>query len=229
MDRNKMSVSNRGQKKVLLGGELFALGTKGVRDDSKSKIMPIKGIAGCGPGSSERKREASSSLAGHSSKRFRVSLKDGGPDMTTSTGMAQYEIWEQLAVEVDLSTVLESIYTAIEQNDNETVVRYICGIIRLATTASLASRPKTDNIAFLTLMYLAKVHPNFFNNDVIAYALLSFLRRETNVKMRYNINLHIIFTNLVTRGFSDLMQWPEILLRTYIDDAVNERFWACLK
>ncbi|XP_034480051.1 integrator complex subunit 1 [Drosophila innubila] len=223
MDRNKMSVSNRGQKKVLLGGELFALGTKGGRDDSKSKIIPIKGI---GAGSSDRKREASTSIASHSSKRFRGSLKDGGPDMATSTGIAQYEIWEQLAVECDLSNVLESIYTAIEQNDNEAVVRYICGIIRHATSASLASRPKSDNIAYLTLLYLSKVHPNFFNNDVVVYALLSFLRRETNVKMRYNTNLHIVFTNLITRGFSDVSQWPEILLRTYIDDAVNERFWA---
>ncbi|KAH8413865.1 hypothetical protein KR222_010620 [Zaprionus bogoriensis] len=225
MDRNKISASNRSQKKVLLGGELFALGTKGSRDDAKAKIIPLKGISGAS-GSSERKRDASSSIGNHNSKRFRVSLKDGGPDINATAGIVQYEIWEQLAVECDLSTAIEGIYSSIEQNDNEAVVRFICGIIRHTTASSLASRPKVDSVAYLTLLYLAKVHPHFFSNDVVTYALLSFLRRETNVKMRYNVNLHILFTNILTRGFADSLQWPEILLRTYIDDAVNERFWA---
>lgn len=225
MDRNKISVSNRNQKKVLLGGELFALGTKGPRDDAKTKIMPLKGMSGASV-SSDRKREASSSIGSHSSKRFRVNLKDGGSDMNTTSGIAQFEIWEQFATDCDLSNVIENIYSSIEANDNETVVRYICGIIKHTTTSSLPSRPKLDSVAYLTLFYLAKVHPQFFNNDVVTYALLSFLRRETNVKMRYNVNLHILFTNLLTRGYSDSLQWPEILLRTYIDDAVNERFWA---
>lgn len=225
MDRNKISVSNRSQKKALLGGELFALGTKGPRDDSKPKIIPLKGMPGAS-GSSERKRDASSSLGSHSSKRFRMSLKDGGSDMTATSGIAQYEMWEQLATDCDLSTVIETIYSSIEQNENDTVVRIICGIIRHTTSSSLPSRPKVDSVAYLTLFYLAKVHPHYFSNDVVTYALLSFLRRETNLKMRYNVNLHILFTNLLTRGFSDSLQWPEILLRTYIDDAVNERFWA---
>ncbi|XP_060659679.1 integrator complex subunit 1 [Drosophila nasuta] len=229
MDRNKMNASNRGQKKALMGGEqLYALGTKAVRDDAKSKILPIKGMPGSS-NSNDRKREAPTALTSHASKRFRGNIKDGTTDMTPTTstsGVAQYEVWEQVAVDCDLATVLESIYTAIEQNDNEAVVRFICGIIRQATSTSLSSRPKVDNIAYLTLLYLAKVHPNYFNNDVVTYALLSFLRRESNVKMRYNVNLHIILTNLLTRGYADVSQWPEVLLRTYIDDAVNERFWA---
>ncbi|EDW09794.1 integrator complex subunit 1 [Drosophila mojavensis] len=225
MDRNKTNAPNRGQKKVLLGAELFALGTKSGRDDSKGKILPIKGMPGSSGSSTDRKREASTSLGSHPSKRFRVSLKDGCPDLATTTGIPHYEIWEQIAEDCDLSNVIETIYAAIEQNDNELVVRLICGIIRHATSRD-ASRSKVDNVAYLTLFYLAKVHPQFFNNDVIAYALLSFLRRETNVKMRYNINLHVLFTNLLTRGFSDISQWPEVLLRTYVDDAVNERFWA---
>ncbi|XP_064536253.1 integrator complex subunit 1 isoform X4 [Drosophila montana] len=225
MERNKTNVPNRGQKKVLLGAELFALGTKSVRDDSKTKILPIKGIQGSSSASTERKRDASSSIVSHPNKRYRASLKDGFPDMTTTAGIAHHEIWEQLPDECDIANVIDCIYAAIEQNDNE-VVRIICGVIRHATSTSLASRAKVDSVAYLSLLYLAKLHPHFFNSDIVAYGLLSFLRRETNIKMRYNINLHILITNLLSRGFSDISQWPEIFLRTYVDDAVNERFWA---
>ncbi|EDW53911.1 GM18293 [Drosophila sechellia] len=216
MDRGKGSGSNRSQKKVPLGGELFALG-KSVRDDSKSKILPIKGMS-----SSDRKREASSALAS-SSKRFRGNLKDAGaPDM--SSGSSQCETWEQFAVDCDLETVVETIYAALEQNDSETVGRLVCGVIKQTTTSS--SRSKVDNIALLALIYVAKVQPSIFCTDIVACALLSFLRREANVKMRYNTNLHILFANLLTRGFMEISQWPEVLLRIYIDDAVNERYWA---
>jgi len=218
MDRGKGSGSNRSQKKVPLGGELFALGTKAVRDDSKSKILPIKPIS-----SSDRKREASSSLAS-SSKRFRGNLKDGGAT-DISSGSSQCETWEQFAIDCDLETVIETIYAALEQNDNETVGRLVCGVIKQTTTTS-SSRSKVDNIALLSLIYVAKLQPSIFCTDIVACALLSFLRREANVKMRYNTNLHILFANLLTRGFMETSQWPEILLRTYIDDAVNERYWA---
>ncbi|EDW71383.1 integrator complex subunit 1 [Drosophila virilis] len=225
MERNKTNVPNRGQKKVLLGAELFALGTKSCRDDSKTKILPIKGIPGSSSASTERKRDASSSIVSHPNKRYRASLKDGFPDMTTTTGIAHHEIWEQLPDECDIANVIDCMYAAIEQNDNE-VIRIICGVIRHATSTSLASRAKVDSIAYLSLLYIAKLHPHFFNSDIVAYGLLSFLRRETNIKMRYNINLHILITNLLSRGFSEISLWPEIFLRTYVDDAVNERFWA---
>ncbi|XP_017070311.1 integrator complex subunit 1 [Drosophila eugracilis] len=217
MDRGKGSGSNRSQKKVPLGGELFALGTKNVRDDSKSKILPIKAIS-----STDRKREASSSLAS-SSKRFRGNLKDASAT-DISSGSSQCESWEQFAIDCDLETVIETIYAALEQNDNETVGRLVCGVIKQTTTSS--SRSKVDNISLLALIYVSKLQPSIFSTDIVACALLSFLRREANVKMRYNTNLHILFSNLLTRGFVDISQWPEIILRTYIDDAVNERFWA---
>ncbi|XP_033250500.1 integrator complex subunit 1-like [Drosophila miranda] len=215
MDRGKGG-SGRSQKKVPLGGELFALGTKSCRDDPKSKIIPIKPIL-----SSERKREASSAL-GNPSKRFRGNLKDSGAD--TSNGSSQYETWEQFAVECDLENIIEAIYAALEQNDTDSVGRLVCGVIKHTTTN--ASRSKVDNIGILALIYVAKLQPQVFCTDIVAFALLSFLRREANVKMRYNTNLHILFTNLLTRGFVDVPQWPEVLLRTYIDDAVNERYWA---
>ncbi|KAH8402313.1 hypothetical protein KR009_011352 [Drosophila setifemur] len=217
MDRGKGSGSSRSQKKVPLGGELFALGTKNVRDDSKSKILPLKSIS-----TSERKREASSSLAS-SSKRFRATLKDAGSS-DISPGSSQCETWEQFAIDCDLENIIEGIYTASEQNDNETVGRLVCGVIKQITSSS--SRSKVDNIALLALIYVAKLQPNVFCTDMVACALLSFLRREANVKMRYNTILHILFSNLLTRGFLDISQWPEVMLRTYIDDAVNERYWA---
>ncbi|XP_017839177.1 integrator complex subunit 1 [Drosophila busckii] len=225
MDRNKVNVSNRGQKKALLGGELFALGTKGVRDDPKTKIIPIKGMPNAV--AVDRKREASSGIGNHPSKRFRGSAKDENTDIassTSSSALSQYDLWEQLAVDVDLSTIIEDIYAAIEQNENDTGVRLICGVLKYVT--SQASRTKGDNIGYITLLYLSKVQPQLFNNDVIVYALLSFLRREVNVKMRYNVNLHILLTNLLARALADVSQWPEIILRTYIEDAVNERYWA---
>ncbi|EDW74464.1 uncharacterized protein Dwil_GK21929 [Drosophila willistoni] len=223
MERSKSSGSNRGQKKVPLGGELFALGTKSVRDDSKSKILPIKTTI---TASSDRKREASSSIA-NPSKRVRVSsLKESGTDISSGS---VHELWEQMAVDCDMPNLVEGIYTAIEQNDNDYAVRLICGVVKhlsTSTSSSNSSRSKLDNVAILALLYVAKVQPHFFASDIIACALLSFLRREANVKMRYNINLHILFANLLARGFAETSQWPELLLRTYIEDAVNERFWA---
>lgn len=218
MDRGKGSGgSNRSQKKVPLGGELFALGTKGVRDDSKSKIIPIKSI------SSDRKREATSSLAS-SSKRARVSLKEPAASTDISPGTSQCESWEQFALDCELDSVIEAIFAALEHNESETVGRLVCGLLKQMTTSS--SRSKVDNIALLALTYVAKLQPSIFSTDIVACALLSVLRREANVKMRYNTNLHILFANLLARGFVDMAQWPEIMLRTYIDDAVNERYWA---
>ncbi|XP_030383535.1 integrator complex subunit 1 [Scaptodrosophila lebanonensis] len=216
MDRNKGTGSNRASKKVHLGGELYALGTKTGRDDTKSKIMPAKLPASS---SSERKREASASIP-NPSKRFRVSLKDTGCE----SGTGQYELWEPMAENCELVNVIEKIYEAIEQNDNESVVKLLCGVIKNVTCSS--SRAKVDNVAVLALMYIAKLQPHFFYNDIIVCALVSFLRREANVKMRYNMNLHILFTNLLARGFVDISQWPDLFLRTYIEDAINERFWA---
>ncbi|EDV37526.1 uncharacterized protein Dana_GF11361 [Drosophila ananassae] len=220
MDRGKGGGSNRSQKKVPLGGELFALGTKSVRDDSKSKILPIKSISSSS--TSDRKREASSSLAS-SSKRFRPSLKDAG-STDIASGSSQCETWEQFAIDCDLENIVETIYAAMEANDSDSVGRLICGVIKQTTSPS--SRSKVDNIAMLVLIYVAKLQPNIFSTDIVACALMSFLRREANVKMRYNTNLHILFSNLLTRGFMESSQWSEILLRTYIDDAVNERYWA---
>lgn len=67
-----------------------------------------------------------------------------------------------------------------------------------------------------------------FCNDKVTSALISILRRDSQYafKNRANPSAHIVACNLLARGYHDKKQWPELFLRTYIEDAANERVWA---
>lgn len=222
MDRSKAS-SQRAPKKVSShsGSEFFALGSKGYRDDSKAKIVPISKTSS---GSSvDRKREASgASTSMMATKKTKLSTSTRLPGDTSSS--APSELWEQMATDCDSVDIVETVIAAAQQHDTETLVRVICGCIKNLISSYAKSKP--DTVAMLCILYLAKLHPDYFANDIITSGLLHILRRDFNVKVRQTSYSHVLACNLLTRAYSDKQQWPEIFMRIYIDDAINDRFWS---
>ncbi|KAM7343453.1 integrator complex subunit 1 [Cochliomyia hominivorax] len=225
MDRNKPSSSSqRAPKKVTShsGSEFFALGSKGYRDDSKAKIVPISKTSS---GSSvDRKREpsgaATSMMAAKKAKLSTTARVTGESNNVAPSS----ELWEQMATDCESLDIVETVTAAAEQHDMETLVRVICGCIKNLISSYAKSKP--DTVAMLGILYLAKLHPDYFANDIITSGLLHILRRDFNVKIRQTSYSHVLACNLLARAYSDKQQWPEIFMRIYIEDAISDRFWS---
>uniref|UniRef100_A0A6E8VUW2 Uncharacterized protein n=1 Tax=Anopheles coluzzii TaxID=1518534 RepID=A0A6E8VUW2_ANOCL len=254
MDRGKSGPGIRSTKKQQLShpqAELYALGSKssvgGSRgDDAKSRVV-VGGVV------SDRKREATSSLAmgsgsgpasakkiklasgasasmvgGSSSGLAGVSgvgtskISSGG-DSSSSSSILEY--WEQCAMECESVDLASTVLSAIEQQDSDSVVGYICGAIKLL----ISPKSKSESVLSLSLSYLARLRPHLFCNETITSALIAVLKRDSGgnaFKGRNNPTMHILACNLLARGYSDKKQWPESFIRTYIDDAINDRVWV---
>ncbi|XP_053665184.1 integrator complex subunit 1 [Anopheles marshallii] len=254
MDRGKSGPGIRATKKQQLShpqAELYALGSKssvgGSRgDDAKSRVV-VGGVV------SDRKREASSSMALGSvggpaaSKKMKLSagasgsigsgsstglggvsgvgtskISSGG-DSSSSSSILEY--WEQCAMECESVDLAATVLSAIEQQDSDSVVGYICGAIKLL----ISPKSKSESVLSLSLLYLARLRPHLFCNETITSALIAVLKRDSGgnaFKGRNNPTMHILACNLLARGYSDKKQWPESFIRTYIDDAINDRVWV---
>lgn len=224
MDRNKANIPRQGKSKIGAphhGSEIFALGSKAApstsnnREDSKSKVMPS---ASSKPASgSDRKRDASSTLASNASKKPKLTnLTSAGSSLhstgfvagrsTTETASGSSlqcnEYWQHVK-DCDPSELVQSILTAIDRQDSEQVVALLCGAVE-----SITSRPKMENAQSLSLLYLAKLRPNLFCNEIVTSALLSILRRDTTLtfKVRNNPSTHILAANLLARGYHNKTQ-----------------------
>uniref|UniRef100_A0AAG5DFM4 DUF3677 domain-containing protein n=1 Tax=Anopheles atroparvus TaxID=41427 RepID=A0AAG5DFM4_ANOAO len=222
MDRGKSGPGMRATKKQQLShpqAELYALGSKssvgGSRgDDGKSRIV-VGSVAGVG---SERKREASGSMA-----LVGASKSSSGGDSSSSSSVLEY--WEQCAMECESVDLAATVLGAIEQQDSDSVVGYICGAIKLL----VSPKSKSESVLSLSLLYLARLRPHLFCNETITSALIAVLKRDGSgnaFKGRNNPTMHILACNLLARGYSDKKQWPESFIRTYIDDAINDRVWV---
>uniref|UniRef100_A0A1I8PSA0 Uncharacterized protein n=1 Tax=Stomoxys calcitrans TaxID=35570 RepID=A0A1I8PSA0_STOCA len=223
MERSKQpsSSSVRAPKKVSshTGSEFFALGSKGYRDEAKGKLPITKSSSSA---TVDRKRESSTSIMTAGKKPKLATAVRSGEGV--SIAAPSNELWEQMGTDCDSVDIVETIQTAAEQHDTETLVRLICGSIKNLISSYAKSKP--DMIAMLSIMYLAKVHPDYFSNDIITSGLLHILRRDFNLKMRQSSYSHVLACNLLVRVYSDKRQWPEIFMRIYIDDAINDRFWS---
>lgn len=143
---------------------------------------------------------------------------------SSSSSASLTEPWEQIAIDCEASELVETILVDIDQHDNDHAMGLLCGAIRLLSS----SRTKNDPILTLSLLYLAKLKPSLFCNDKVTSALISILRRDSQYafKNRANPTAHIVACNLLARGYHDKKQWPELFLRTFIEDAANERVWS---
>ncbi|XP_058814949.1 integrator complex subunit 1 [Topomyia yanbarensis] len=231
MDRNKPSSSARSTKKQisLPQSELFALGSKSAgssRDDGKGKAS-VGSV-------SERKRDSSvlasaavkkiklASSGGASSNLPGTSKPSSGGDSSSSSSVLEY--WEQMALDCDSVDLVSSVLSSIDQQDSDSVVGYICGAIKLL----ISPKSKSESVLSLSLLYLAKIRPHLFCNETITSALIAVLKRDSqnSFKGRNNPTVHVLACNLLARGYSDKKQWPETLIRAYIDDAMNDRVWV---
>ncbi|XP_053675134.1 integrator complex subunit 1 [Anopheles nili] len=253
MDRSKSGTGVRSTKKQQLShpqAELYALGSKssvgGSRgDDGKSRVV-VGGV-------SDRKREASASMtlgsAGGPVAAKKIKLSSGtsaslvgasssglgsisglgtsksssGGDSSSSSSILEY--WEQCAMECESVDLAATVLSAIEQQDSDSVVGYICGAIKLL----ISPKSKSESVLSLSLLYLARLRPHLFCNETITSALIAVLKRDGSgnaFKGRNNPTMHILACNLLARGYSDKKQWPESFIRTYIDDAINDRVWV---
>lgn len=200
------------------GSELFALGSK----ETKSKVMSS--------GASDRKkRETASTISGVPLKKPKLNPSASKTTETPSSSSSNsattvVDYWEQVATECEITDIVSSVLAAIEQQDSELVVALICGAIKQL----INPRSKPDLMLSLSLLYLAKIRPHLFCNETITSALVSILRRDTQhaFKGRNNPTVHVLAANLLGRGHHDKQQWPEIFLKLYIEDAVNERVWV---
>ncbi|XP_055613297.1 integrator complex subunit 1 [Uranotaenia lowii] len=240
MDRNKPGSSGRSTKKPinLPQSELFALGSKSggsSRDDVKSKTgVGVGGVP-------ERKRDTPGSLVSTAAtKKIKIgglgssgssvlgaslvgtSKSSSGGDSSSSSSVLEY--WEQVALDCESVDLVSSVMSAIDQQDSDSVVGYICGAIKLL----ISPKSKSESVLSLSLLYLAKVRPHLFCNETITSALIAVLKRDSqnSFKGRNNPTIHILACNLLARGYSDKKQWPESLIRAYIEDAINDRVWV---
>lgn len=227
MDRNKPGGSRSGKSKPGAphhGSELFALGSKSSssRDDAKiNKVLS-------NTKSTDRKRDASSALGSVTVKKPKIAASIGSNATNRlvdgSSPSSTLEYWEQVAVECEVVELVTSVLSAIEQQNSDTVIALVCGAIR----SLVASRSKPDMILLLQMVYLAKMRPQLFCNEVVTSALSSILKRDTAhaFKGRTNPTVHILAANLLARGYHNKTPWPISFVQIYIDDAINERVWV---
>lgn len=208
----------KGSKKNLHGNELFALGSKsGGRDDKKT------GISKPGSSSDPRKRDAPSTL-GSVAKKAKLSVSSSvatKPDVPGSSS----EYWEEIAIECESVDIISSVLQAMDQQDSERILALICGSIK----SLISSKSKTnDSLLMLSLLYLAKIRPHIFCNETVTSALVSILKRDNQYafKCKNNNTNYVLMTNLLARGYCDKKQWPELFMKTYVEDSINERLWV---
>lgn len=112
-----------------------------------------------------------------------------------------------------------------EQNDSseEMIERLLCGAAK-----QLQKTAKPDSILVLTLLYFGKTRPLFFCSNTIVEAFSSLLKREAlsmYAKTKNNL-VPVLVINLFQKAFHDESSWPEVFLKMYVEDALNERVWV---
>ncbi|XP_059607685.1 integrator complex subunit 1 [Phlebotomus argentipes] len=221
MERNKMLGSGRMSKgKCAMpphSNELFALG-KATPTASK----PL-----------ERKRDlsgSSGSSAGPLTKKGRLSV--GKP---VEKPLGEMDLWEQSALECEPVELVASVFAAIDLQDSDTLIGLLCGSIKLMAS----TRHQPDNILLLSLLYLAKLRPNLFANEIVTSALVGVLKQQQlqqqqlqsqgpsfMERARTSSIVQVMVTNLLMRGYHDKAQWPDSFMHLFMEDAINERIWV---
>lgn len=193
-----------------MGNEFFPLGAKGSRDDSKK--ITCKGSSAI----PDRKREANISIS-NSNKKQKMSHTE------EISGFTIHGSWDQFAIDCEPTELIYSIKEFSDQF-NDSFMRIICGSIKHFMEPY--TRLKFDHVLYLGLLYLAKIKPNIFSQDIVSSALMYILRRDVNLKFKQSSNSHAIASNLLTKAYYEKNNWPEIFMQIYVEDAINERTWA---
>ncbi|XP_037876176.1 integrator complex subunit 1 isoform X3 [Bombyx mori] len=210
MDRGKMPSTGRGAKSKAPQHpqDIFALGTKSTvvvsRDAEKRNIHKPSTSA------ADRKRDASSYGSQPPSKRSRI----GSPAETTGG----------TSLEVDPVDLVPNVLQALDTHNSDKLLGLLTGSIRLLKS----QRSKPDPILAMSLLYLTKIRPNMFAHDTVTQSLCTLLKREQGAafKNKGNPLVFVLACNMLYAGHRDSTNWPDIFIKVYIEDALNERWWV---
>ncbi|CAH1637956.1 unnamed protein product [Spodoptera littoralis] len=106
----------------------------------------------------------------------------------------------------------------------EAVGGLLTGSIRLLKS----QRSKPDPILCMGLLYLTKIRPNMFAHETVTQSLCTLLKREQGAafKNKGNPLVYILACNMLYAGHRESNNWPDIFIKVYIEDALNERCWV---
>lgn len=232
MERSKSSSGRGGKSKTpQFPADLYALGSKSSGETKQrsgphppSKVGTSHGV------DRERKREGTI-LAAVPSKKSKLSstlLGRGPPTGSSSSGSSTTDTWEALALECDPSDLVATVLEAVDADDSDKMVGYICGAIKLLRS----QRQKPDAVTYMNLGYLAKLKKHLFTNDYVINALCSLLKRESgpssfkSLTVKTNPILYYLVINIFITVFQDTKRWPEMFIKIYLDDACGDRSWV---
>lgn len=191
----------------------------------KSKIQHSSDFFALGKNPADRKREPAAQLP-IPSKKSRITpstFHSSGASTSSSTDNWEEAINTECENSVDL---ISSVLQATEQQDSDKIISLVCSAIKNLTSP----KSKNDSVLITSLLYLAKIRPHIFANENISAALISILKTDPQHSVRHtaknNATIFVIAANLLARGHFDKKKWPELFLKVYIDDAVNERLWV---
>ncbi|KAG5319212.1 INT1 protein, partial [Pseudoatta argentina] len=230
MERGKTGLGRAVKNKIAQHpSDLFALGSKSSRNDnSDSKSRP--GVIHSKPSGSstssgnDRKKEAPSGSSFMYVPQKKPKLAHVSSHQRQPSSSA--EAWEVLVIDTDPADFVPMALEANDNDEGDRVIGIICGAIK--TLKNLRWKP--DNLLYMGLLYLAKIRPSIFSNDCILHALSSLLRRDSNNQNSYKTKVSplvpVLAANLLTKGFHDKKNWPEVFVKLYVEDALGERVWV---
>ncbi|CAD0204095.1 unnamed protein product [Chrysodeixis includens] len=210
MDRGKMPSAGRGAKSKAPQHpqDIFALGSKSTvvvsRDPEKRNIHKPS------TSSVERKREPSGFGSQPPSKRARI----GSPA----------EAVGGTSLEVDPVDLVPNVLQALDTHNSDKLLGLLTGSIRLLKS----QRAKPDPILCMGLLYLTKIRPNMFAHETVTQSLCTLLKREQGAafKNKGNPLVFVLACNMLYAGHRESTNWPDIFIKVYIEDALNERCWV---
>jgi integrator complex subunit 1 len=191
----------------------------------KSKMQHSSDLFALGGGNKNPagKRDGTSQLPS-TSKKARIT-----PSTISSSGApsSSSENWEDaINTECENIDLISSVLQATDQQDSDKIVSLVCSALKSLSNP----KSKNDSVLITSLLYLAKIRPHIFANDNIVAAILSLLKTDSSHSVRHamksNTTVFAMAANLLARGHFDKKKWPETFVKTYIDDAVNERLWV---
>ncbi|CAB3249536.1 unnamed protein product [Arctia plantaginis] len=210
MERGKLPSSGRGGKSKAPQHpqDIFALGSKSTvpvsRDSEKRNIHK--------PSSSgvERKREPSSFGTQPAAKRARI----GSPA----------EAVGGTSLDIEPVDLVPNVLQALDTLNSDKLLGLLTGSIRLLKS----QRAKPDPILCMSLLYLTKIRPNMFAHETVTQTLCTLLKREQGAafKNKGNPLVFVLACNMLYAGHRESNNWPDIFIKVYIEDALNERCWV---
>ena len=129
--------------------------------------------------------------------------------------------WENSAVECDPTELTRAVE---EAEASETSEGLLLGAIKLLKN----QRAKPDPVLYLSLMHLSKSKDYLFMTKDIIDAFCSLLKRDVKeaYKSKGNALVSVLAANLLMSALRHERQWPDLLVKVYIEDAVGERIWV---